>query len=149
MLNQQILFIIATICCFLQVSCKKESVASTVTGKFKGTWRMVMVKQITTGVTTKNPAADQEQVEITFTATTDSTGTFSGKTAVNTINGAEYKANVNQTIQIPFLIMTKVEETPWGYLFVNNILNVMKYDFDGDGRLNINTPVKILSFQKI
>ena len=110
---------------------------------------MVMVKEINSGVTTKNPASAEEQVEITFTATTDSTGTFSGKTVVNTINGAEYKASVNQTIQIPFLIMTKVGETPWGYLFVNNILNAVQYNFDSDGRLNINTPVKILSFQKI
>jgi hypothetical protein len=146
---KQVLFIIATICCFLQVSCKKESVANTVTGKFRGTWRMVLVKEINSSVTTNNPASAQEQVEITFTATTDSTGTFSGKTAVNTINGAEYKASVNQTIQIPFLIMTKVEETPWGYLFVNNILNAVEYNFDSEGRLNINTPVKILSFQKI
>jgi hypothetical protein len=146
---KKILFIVAMICCSVQLSCKKENTVSTTSNQFKGTWRMVMVKEISSGNIVNNPAEASGQVEITFTATTDSTGTFSGKTANNTINGADYKTSANHTIEIPFLIITKVAETPWGDLFVKKILFATQYDFGSNGLLNITAANAILSFKKL
>jgi len=44
--------------------------------------------------------------------------------------------------------MTKVAETSWGILFVNNIRSSQEYSFEVGGLLNIKTTNKTLTFHK-
>jgi len=45
--------------------------------------------------------------------------------------------------------MTKVAETSWGDEFVQNITVAQSYSFETDGKLNIHTVSKTLTFRKL
>ena len=60
----------------------------------------------------------------------------------------DYSVGANQTITIPVLAMTKVGETSWGKLFVDNILSSQQYTFEPGEMLNIKTTNKTLTLHK-
>lgn len=110
---------------------------------------MIKVEDVASGSTTTKPASIQNDVQIVFTFTSPTSGTFIGNTPTNDIWKSEVSIGPNQTIHIPFLSMTKVGETPWGILFVNNICSSMEYSFEYGGLLNIKTTNKVLTFRKL
>jgi len=109
---------------------------------------MLHVKDNASGLTTTKSSSIQNDVDITFTSTNSSIGTFIGNTPTNDIWKNEYSIGANQTICIPNLAMTKVAETSWGILFVNNIRSSQEYSFEVGGLLNIKTTNKTLTFHK-
>ena len=130
-------------------SCKKPNSVDTTPTPLEGKWRMIMVKDNVSGLITTKPTSIQKDVDITFTSTNPAFGTFIGNTPTNDISKNEYSIGPNQTISIPALGMTKVGETSWGSLFVDNIRSSQEYSFEIGGRLNIKTADKTLTFKKL
>ena len=144
---KQILFLIAFIG-LTQFSCKKSDTKDPIPTSLDGKWKMIIVKENTSGSTTTKPSSIQGDVEITFTSTSTTKGTFIGNTPTNDIGQNDYSIGTNQTLTIPNLSMTKVGETSWGKEFVDNIRSSQQYSFEIGGRLNIKTTNKTLTFQK-
>jgi hypothetical protein len=115
----------------------------------EGKWRMIRVKDNTSGSTTTKPSSIQGDVDITFTSTTITNGSFIGNTPTNDIWENNYSLGANQSITIPVLAMTKVAETSWGIFFVDNIRSSQKYSFEAGGKLNIQTTNTTLSFRRL
>ncbi len=145
---KQIFFLIAIISLTL-FSCKKTNLVDPIPTSIDGKWRMILVKDNASGLTTTKPSSIQGDVNITFTSTSTTNGTFVGNTPTNDIWKNDYSIGANQSIIIPVLSMTKVGETSWGILFVDNIRSSQEYSFEIGGKLNIKTTSKTLSFQKL
>lgn len=107
-----------------------------------------MVKDNSSGITITKPANVQGNVDLTFTATNDTSGIFYGHTPTNEISQSDYLSGTNHQLAIPSLSMTQVAETPWGNEFVTNICSAQEYSFDGNGKLVIKTTNKTLSFER-
>jgi hypothetical protein len=131
-----------------QFSCKKSSITDPIPTSLDGKWRMIIVKDNATGLTTTKPASIKNDVDITFTSTNSTNGTFIGNTPTNEIGKSDYSIGTNQTITIHDLLMTQISETSWGNEFVENFGSSQKYSFKIGGRLNITTTTKTLTFQK-
>ncbi len=145
---KQIFFLVAIIGLTL-FSCKKTDSCDPIPTSLDGKWRMIIVKENTTGSTTTKPSSIQGDVDITFTSTSATNGTFIGNTPSNEIQQNDYSIGTNQSLTIPNLSMTKVGETSWGKEFVDNIRSSQEYNFENCGRLNIKTTNKTLTFQKL
>jgi hypothetical protein len=145
---KQILFLTAIISLVL-FSCKKTSSADPIPTSLEGKWRMILVKDNASGFTIPKPSSIQGDVDITFTTTSTTNGTFVGNTPTNDIWKNDYSIGLNQSIAIPVLAMTKVAETSWGILFVDNIRSSKEYGFEMGGKLNIKTTDKTLTFRKL
>lgn len=145
---KQIFFLIAIIGLTL-VSCKKTDSVDPIPTSLDGKWRMIIVKENASGSTTTKPSSIQGDVDITFTSTSTTNGTFIGNTPTNDIWQNDYSIGANQSMTIPVLAMTKVMETSWGNEFVNNIRSSQEYSFEIGGRLNIKTTNKTLTFRKL
>ena len=130
-----------------QIGCKKPN-ADSVPTSLNGKWRMIIVKDNATGLTTTKPSSIQGDVEITFTSISTTNGTFMGNTPTNEIAQNDYSIGPNQSLTIPNLGMTKMGETSWGNEFVNNIRSSKEYSFEVGGIVNIKTENKTLTFQK-
>lgn len=141
-------FLLVAILGVTQFSCKKSNTSDPISTSLDGKWRMTVVKDNSSGLTTTKPASIQNDVDITFTFTSTTNGTFSGNTPTNEIGKSDYSIGANQTIIIHNLLMTQVGETPWGNEFVENFGSSQKYSFEIGGRLNITTTNKTLTFQK-
>ena len=109
---------------------------------------MVAVKDNNSGSAITKPASVQSDVDITFSETSNNSGTFYGHTPTNNISQSDYLTGANQLLTISFLAMTKVEETSWGNEFVANVREAQHYSFESNGNLNIKTINKILTFQR-
>ena len=127
-------------------SCEK-SVLDNAT--LRGTWKMVLVKNNTTGALEVKASTIDKDVIFILVPAEGNRGIFSGKTPSNDFGPNEYLLGGGQTISTPNLSMTKVAETSWGELFVNNIRNTKQYSFEADGKLTLLTTTKILTFQKL
>lgn len=145
---KHILFIISLIG-LTQFSCTKSDTCGPAPTSLEGSWRMVIVKDNTSGSSITKPTSIQGEVDIIFTSSGSTTGTFVGSTPTNDIWSNNYSVGPNQSLTIPVLNMTKVGETTWGSEFVNNILNSQTYNFENCNRLNIKTTNKTLTFQKL
>jgi hypothetical protein len=145
---KQLLFLVAAIGLSL-FSCKKANSVDSIPPSLDGKWRMITVKENSSGLTTGKPALIQGDVDITFTSVSPTTGVFTGNTPTNSIVQNDYSIGANQSLSIPNLNMTKIMETTWGNEFVQNIRNSQEYSLDGGGRLNIKTINKTLSFKKL
>ena len=145
---KQVIFLIGIIGLTL-FSCKKLDSIAPIPTSLDGKWRMIIVKENASGLTTTKPSDIQGDVDITFTSTSSTNGTFMGNTPTNDIWKNDYSIGSNQSITIPNLAMTKVMETFWGKEFVDNIRNSQQYSFEIGGRLNIKTTNKTLSFRKL
>ncbi len=130
-------------------SCKKSDSIHPIPASLDGKWRMIIVKENLSGLTTSKPSTIQGDVDITFISTSSTNGTFTGNTATNDIWQNDYSIGANQSMTISILDMTKVMETSWGKEFVDNIRNSQKYRFEIGGRLNIMTTNKTLTFRKL
>jgi hypothetical protein len=143
---KQILFVILLIG-LTQFSCtKSESCAPT---SLEGKWRMIIVKDNILGSLTTKPTSIQGDVDIVFTSSSSTTGTFVGNTPTNEIQSNDYSVGPSQSIAIPNLNITKVAETSWGNEFVDNIRSSLEYNFENCDKLNIKTSNKTLTFQKL
>jgi hypothetical protein len=145
---KKILFIISLLS-LAQFSCKKADSCSPAPTSLEGKWRMVIVSDNLSGSSTTKAASIKGDVEIVFTPTSPTTGSFSGNTPSNTIQPNAYSTGSNHTIVMPVLYMTKVAETSWGNEFVDNIRSAQEYNFEKCGILKIKTASKMLSFQKL
>jgi len=145
---KQILFL-AIIIGLTQFDCKKSNSSDPAPTSLDGKWRMIIVMDNVSGLTTTKQSSIQNDVDITFTSTNSTVGTFIGKTPTNCIWENGYSIGINQIIKIPVLAMTKIGETSWGILFVDNIRSSQEYTFDIGGILNIKTANKTLTFQKL
>jgi len=143
------IFFLAAIICLTLLSCKKEHSTDPIPTLLDGKWRMIIVKDNATGLTTIKPSSIQGEVEITFTSTNSTMGTFIGNTPTNDIWQNDYSIGANQAITIQVLAMTKVGETSWGKEFVDNICTSQKYSLEIGGELNIKTTKKTLTFRKL
>jgi len=145
---KQLLFLLATIGSTL-FSCKKADSCDPIPASLDGKWRMIIVKENSSGLTTIKPSSIQGDVDITFTSTSPTNGIFTGKTPTNSISQNDYSTGANQSLAIPNLSMTKVMETTWGNEFVQNIRNSQEYRFEAGDRLTIKTINKTLTFKKL
>lgn len=127
-------------------SCEKSVLGNV---SLRGTWKMVLVKDNTTGALEVKPSTIDKEVIIILVPAGGNKGIFSGKTPSNDFGPNEYLLGRGQTISTPNLSMTKVAETSWGELFVNNIRNTKQYSFEADGKLILLTTTKVLTFQKL
>jgi|SRR5215211_7721599 len=131
----------------LLFSCKKSDIDD-LTASLGGTWKMILVTDNTSTTSITKPSSIQNDVIITFLPSSASTGTFTGKTPTNDIDQNPYSLGPHQAISIPVLSMTKVAETSWGAEFVDNIRDAQQYSFATEGKINIRTRNKTLTFQK-
>ncbi len=144
---KQLLFLVATIGATL-FSCTKADSCDPMPASLDGKWRMIIVKENSSGLTTIKPSSIQGDVDIIFASTNATNGTFTGNTPTNYIMQNDYSIGANRSLSIPNLNMTKVMETTWGAEFVDNIRNSQEYSFDADGRLTIKTMDKTLTFKR-
>lgn len=145
---KQILFIISLIG-LTQFSCTKSDSCDPTPTSLDGKWRMIIVKDNISGSSTTKPTSIQGDVDIVFTSTSSTNGTFVGNTPTNEIQPNDYSVGQNQSLTIPNLSMTKVGETSWGKEFVDNIRSSQEYNFENCGRMNIKTTNKTLAFQRL
>jgi hypothetical protein len=131
------------------LSCKKSGSIDHIPTSLDGKWRMILVTENISGLTTTKTTNIQGDVDIIFTPTSSTNGTFTGNTPTNDIWQNDYSTGTNQSINIPCLSMTKVMETTWGKEFVDNIRSSYEYKFAADGKLNIKATNKILTFKKM
>ena len=143
----KVVILLISIIGFTTFSCKKSD--SIFPASLEGKWRMIIVKDNVSGLTTTKPSTIHGDVDITFASTSSANGTFTGNTPTNDIRPSDYSIGTNQSITIHNLGMTKVMETSWGNEFVANIRSAQKYDFEIGGRLNIRTTNKTLVFRKL
>ena len=144
---KQILFFVVMLS-LTQFGCKKSDCLESEPKSLDGKWRMITVKDNASGLTTTKSPSIQNNVDLIFTSTNSNSGTFIGITPTNEISKNSYSIGTNQTITIPVLSMTKVAETSWGILFVDNICSSQEYTFEIGERLNIKTTNKTLTFLK-
>ncbi len=144
---KQILFF-AVILSLIQFGCKKSDSSEPAPTSLDRKWRMITVKDNASGFITTKSASIQNDVDLLFSSTSLTSGTFIGNTPTNDIWKNGYSTGANQTITIPVLSMTKVAETSWGILFVDNICSSQEYTFEIGGILNIKTTNKKLTFRK-
>ncbi len=137
--------VMAILAAIVNFGCTKPGAAVTATLEEK--WRMVMVKTANTAIT--KPTDIQGEVDILFIPSNNTSGIFTGHTPTNDSWKNNYHLGNNYALSIPNLSMTKVMETSWGIEFVDNIRSTQKYSFTATGRLAIETPTKILIFEKL
>jgi hypothetical protein len=147
-LNMKKLFFLIAITSLALYACRTGSSSTPVRTPVDGKWRMISVTDNASGTIITRPAASVGEVEINFASANITSGTFSGKTPANEIWQNEYVTGPGQAIAIPALDMTKVIETSWGNEFVNNIRDAKEFSIEADGRLNIKTSGKTLTFRK-
>ncbi|MES2847477.1 MAG: hypothetical protein V4685_00355 [Bacteroidota bacterium] len=110
---RKILFL-AALTSLIQISCKKDASPGPTATSLDGKWRMIIVKDKASGLITTKPASLQRDIEITFTSTSTTAGTFNGHTPANLIDNSPFSTGTDQSMSINFLMMTKVGEEPWG-----------------------------------
>jgi hypothetical protein len=91
---------------------------------------------------------DNGEVLINFISGSVTMGTFKGSTPSNVFGPDDYTIGPNQTLSMPIMNMTKVNETSWGSVFVDNIREARQYNFE-KGILHIQTLQKTFIFKKI
>ena len=128
--------------------CKKSGSPVPAADSLAGTWKMIAVTDNASGAATTKPSSIQKDVTLTFTVANPNAGTFTGLTPTNDIWTNNYTIGANHAISIPSLAMTKVSETSWGLLLVDNICFSQTYSLQAGRLLNIRTLNKTLLFQK-
>lgn len=149
------LLFLAAIICLAQFACKKPNASTRsafsrpTSTPLDGSWRMILVTDNASGLTTTKPATIPNDVDITFTSIAPTNGTFTGVTPTNQIWVSDYSTGTGETLSIPSMAMTKAGETSWGHLFVGNIRSSVDYTLATTDILNIRTAAKILTFRKL
>lgn len=138
-------FLLLFVAALLFGSCKKERGHASATA-LNGQWKMVKVIEATTGFVTLRPASINRDVVMNMTVQSATSGTINGHTPTNTLSG-EFTTAATNRITIPGVAASKVMETPWGALFLDNITMAQTYNVDCN-ELRINTTNNTLFFQK-
>jgi hypothetical protein len=136
--------------CLTLFACKKDnsSSATPAVADLAGKWRMISVKDNATNIITTKPSTISGNVNITFTFSSSVAGLMSGVTPTNSLNAA-YSTGSNGALLIPAVSATKVIETTWGQMFLENITHSRDFTFDTQGRLLINAATnKTLTFAR-
>jgi hypothetical protein len=130
-------------------SCTDKDAAAlrTTNGPLEGNWRMIAVKNNSTGFIHTKPGAITGDVDITFVSVSSGKGFINGKTPTNTLNG-DYTLDLTNKIDIGPLMASKVAETSWGLDFLYSVEKADTYTFEENGRLNIHTEKKTLFFER-
>lgn len=134
--------------CLVIFSCTKKNTDnfSIVKPGLAGGWRMISVTDALANTASVKPSSISGDVDINFQYSTSIAGMVDGVTPTNSLQG-DYTTPANGSLSIPAISMTKVMETSWGLLFLNNITFTRSYSFSTDGKLNITTATnKILTF---
>jgi heat shock protein HslJ len=126
-------------------ACKKERDHSSITA-LNGQWKMIKVMESPNGAAVTKPSPINGDVVLTITLQTDMSGTITGNTPSNTLSGGFTLFPANG-IRIPAVAASKVAETFWGGLFMDNITTAQSYSTSCN-ELQINTAQKTLFFQK-
>jgi hypothetical protein len=131
-------------------SCSKKDINCTgqASMSIEGKWRMITVKDNSSGWISSKPSSIPGDVDIIFTPRAAVNGIFSGKTPSNDIWENDYSTGNNNTLSIPVLSMTKVAETSWGREFVDHIIDSREFSFN-NGDLLIKTISRTLTFRKL
>jgi hypothetical protein len=135
-------------------SCSRDADADLLTAANKsnleGNWRMVLVKENSSGLIYSKPGAITGDVDITFVTVNTDKGFINGKTPTNTLfaDYTLYKLGAEGQITIPSVAATKVAETSWGLDFLYNITKSDAYSIEPDGKLRIHTENKTLYFER-
>jgi hypothetical protein len=144
------ILLFATVISMAQFACKKPTASNRPAATpLDGSWRMILVTDNASGLTTTKPATIPNDVDITFTSVTPTNGTFTGVTPTNQIWENGYSTGTGETITIPALGITKAWETGWGFLFVGHIRSSLAYTLPSSDILNIRTINKTLTFRKL
>ncbi len=145
---KRVLFIIGLVG-FMQLSCKKTHCGNQeFTSSLDGKWRMITVIEAS-GNSISKPASLAKDVDITFSSSNTTGGTLYGVTPTNEISPSSFSTDVNRSLTITCLNMTKVQETSWGNKFVVNIVLAKQYTFFSGGELAIITTGKTLVFRRL
>jgi heat shock protein HslJ len=129
------------------LSCKKDNKVQGTEKDLPGNWRMIAVRDNTSGSTASKPSSITGDVDITFHFTSATDGNITGNTPTNTLI-AEFTIGQSNTIRILALAATKAMETPWGEAFLDHVTQSQRYVFESNNRLAINTGIKTLVFQR-
>jgi hypothetical protein len=132
----------------LQLSCEK-SYQDIAGDPIAGKWKMIVVKDNATTLSTTRPASTPGDVILTITVLNASTYSLTGNTPTNEISEGYFMVAPERKMIFGALSMTKVAETVWGSLFVDHIRDAQQYNFPARGRLDIQTSLKMLSFVKL
>lgn len=143
------LFLLFMVIGLTQVSCQKTDLVDQIRTSLDGQWRMIQVTDNTSGFRITKPSSVQGDVDISFTSTNATDGTFHGNTPTNIMDKNNYSIRRNHSLIILNLGMTKAGETSWGSEFVDNIRSAQEYSYNRDGKLNIKTAKNILTFLKL
>ncbi|MEP6951975.1 MAG: hypothetical protein ABI863_21985 [Ginsengibacter sp.] len=134
-----IYFFLLTFIGLTQLACKtpNPAILNPAAAALEGKWRMVSVKDNSTNIVTAKPSTITGNVDITFALFSSAAGIMSGVTPTNSLNG-NYSTGGNGALSIPAVSATKIIETTWGQLFLDNITWSHDFIFNADGRLHIN-----------
>ena len=132
----------------LLFACTKSKSSGPTPNSIEGKWVLKAVTDIATNTKTVKPTSLNGDVELVFISMSSDSGTFTGRTPINEIWENKYFISPNWQVQIPALSMTKVAESSWGNLFVNNICSSQTYRFLPDNLMEISTIQKRLLFEK-
>ncbi|MES2850914.1 MAG: hypothetical protein V4685_17820 [Bacteroidota bacterium] len=136
--------------CVTIYACKKNNTNPTTlpSQELTGTWRMVSVKDNALNITTTKPADLTGDVDMTFTFSSPDSGAINGSTTRNVFGGKCSVGNP-RILLMQDVYSTEVNETSWGFLFLDNIYLSENYQIGIDNKLNINTSTnKTLTFSK-
>src|SRR5215467_7204680 len=99
---KQALFMFAVIGVTI-LSCQKSGSVDPMPTSLEGKWRMILVTENISGLTTPKPTNIHGDVDITFTPTDTTNGTFIGNTPTNDIWPSTYSVGANDSINISCL----------------------------------------------
>ena len=116
----------------------------------EGNWRMVTVRDNSSGFMHTKPGAITGDVDITFVPVAPGKGFINGKTPTNELfkDCNQYTLGEGDKIAIPCISVTKVAETSWGLDFLQNITKSDSYSIEPDGKLRIHAEKKTLYFER-
>ena len=117
-------------------TCKKDQ--GTIPHSLAGKWRMAEVTDLLTNTSTQKPLSVKGDVDIRFSFANPTAGGLDGVTPTNDLQ-ADFSTTTNNDLGISNLAYSKVMETSWGALFLDNIRSSHDYSIDAFHRLNINT----------
>lgn len=96
----------------LMTACKKDKVSNP-QNSLEGQWKLVIVKDKSTGATYSSPAGSSRDIIINF-----KTNGFSGQTLRNSFSDGSYTLLNGSDITFGSFNMTKIAEDEWGSMFI-------------------------------
>src|SRR5688500_10696392 len=130
--------------CMMLLSCDKAA-DDFAPAELEGSWKMIEVTDLASNVVERKPASIRGDVILRFMPSNRLGGRISGNTPTNVFGPDEYLLSSENSLTIQGITMTKVAESSWGNLFIENIRNTSEVRIEY-GNLLIQTPAKLLRF---